>query len=128
MKLKRFFCVLICVTLLSLVFVQVQVEILKLAYACKEEDNVLNKLLDDKNMLMYNIHTLESADNVGEFLICKKPELSFIERTQLVELRMPIRSEETFSLQAATANNRKPSFVARLFSLKSQAEATEKTK
>jgi len=111
---------------MALVFVQLQVEIVKLAYACKDEETSMNKLLDDKEILMYNIHKLESADNIGQILLCKDSDLNFIEKSQLAELRLPVGSGNNFTYPSGGLKAKRQNFVARLFSLKSQAEATER--
>ena len=126
MKLSRFLFGLITVTLFALVFVQLQVEIVRFAYACKERENIYDKLLDDRELLRYNIYTFESADNVGRFLEGAHEHLRFAEKGQLAELRLPVYSAHDLSLQAAASGGRGQSFFARVFSLKSQAEATEK--
>ncbi|MFC1594004.1 hypothetical protein ACFL38_01625 [Candidatus Omnitrophota bacterium] len=116
----------ILITVFALLFVQLQVAIVSLAYACQEKEHVVNKMLDDQHVLLYNIHTLESAGNVGQFLVYQKPELQFAAKEQLAELRLPIRSNESFALSGQQSKGQRQNFVARMFSLKSQAEATEK--
>ncbi|MBM3252011.1 MAG: hypothetical protein FJZ11_04430 [Candidatus Omnitrophica bacterium] len=124
MRLKRFFIFLFMITVISLLYVQMQVEIVKLAYEGRTRESRLKDLLDARSLLVYNINKLESANNLGQKLLCSEKNLQFADRTQIASLKLPARAD----IKLASSKKRSVNFLANLFSLKSQAEATEKIK
>jgi len=123
MRLNRFFIFLLIITVVSLLYVQVQVEIVKLAYEGRVKESRLKDLLDDRGLLVYNINKLESVNNLGQTVLCSQQDLQFTDKSQIASLKLPARLNINLANSSRTTN-----FFANLFSLKSQAEATEKIK
>jgi hypothetical protein len=105
-----------------------QIEIVKLAYEDRDKVAQLKELLDTKSVLVYNINRLESAYNLGHNLLSSNTDLQFTTENQIVSLNMPIRLTESEKTNSTNLMRQKNNFFFGLFSLKSQAEATEKIK
>ena len=123
MKLHRFFSFLLIITVISLLYVQMQVEIVKLAYEGRAKESRLKDLLDDRSLLVYNINNLESANNLGQKFLCSQDDLQFADRSQIASLKLPAKGNVSLAQSSSNTN-----FFINLFSLRSQAEATEKIK
>jgi len=123
MRLNRFFIFLLIITVVSLLYVQVQVEIVKLAYEGRVKESRLKDLLDDRGLLVYNINKLESVNNLGQTVLCSQQDLQFTDKNQIASLKLPARLNINLANSSRSTN-----FFANLFSLKSQAEAIEKIK
>jgi hypothetical protein len=124
MKLNRFFIILLLVTVICLLYVQMQVEIVKLAYEGRAKESRLKELLDTKSLLVYNINNLESVNNLGQKFLCSQKDLQFADRTQIASLKLT----SSPSINLAKSKKKNTGLLANLFNLKSQAEATEKIK
>lgn len=127
MRLNRFFGLLIMVTIISLFYVQMQVAIFQSAYAANDKGNQLRDLLDTKTVLVYNIDRLESAQNIGNKILCSKTELQFTAEDQIASLRLPAQLAKSWKVNSIVRKSH-PGYnlFAYLFNLGSQAEATER--
>lgn len=123
MRLPKFIILLVLLTFISLIYVQLQIEIFKQAYQGSLNESRLNDVLDDNSILMYNILALKSAQNVGDKLLSNERNLQFAERQQITEVRIPF---QTTGINIASRRiKEQPSLFARIFMLKSQAEAKQ---
>lgn len=123
MRLPKFIILLALVTFISLIYVQLQIEIFKQAYQGSLNESRLNDVLDDNSILMYNILVSKSAQNVGDKLLSNERNLQFAERQQITEVRIPF---QTTGINIASRRiKEQPSLFARIFMLKSQAEAKQ---
>jgi len=120
MRLSKFLILLVLVTVVSLIYVQLQIEIFKQAYQGSLNESRLRDVLDDNSILMYNILALKSAQNVGEILLSGEQSLQFAKKQQIAEVKIPVQ------VNASSQRVKpKPNFFARIFALKSQAEAKQ---
>lgn len=123
MRLPKFIILLVLLTFISLIYVQLQIEIFKQAYQGSLNESRLNDVLDDNSILMYNILALKSAQNVGDKLLSNERNLQFAERQQITEVRIPF---QTTGINIASRRiKEQPNLFARIFMLKSQAEAKQ---
>lgn len=122
MKLSRFICLIAFITLTCIIYVQLQVQIFEFAYTGKKRELACKDLLDRKSTLMYNISQLESAQNIGNSLLSRDQNLQFSDRSQIAKIDLPIQLASGFNREAKL-ENRKPSFLSNLFSLKAEAQA-----
>ena len=123
MRLPKFIILLVLLTFISLIYVQLQIEIFKQAYQGSLNESRLNDVLDDNSILMYNILALKSAQNVGDKLLSNERNLQFAERQQITEVRIPFQA--TGINIASRRIKEQPNLFARIFMLKSQAEAKQ---
>jgi hypothetical protein len=124
MRLNKFFTFLLLITVIGLLYVQMQVEIVKLAYEGRAKEFRLKELLDTRSLLVYNINNLESVNNLGQKFLCSQRDLQFAHETQIASLKLA----SSPSINLAKSKKKNTGLLANLFSLKSQAEATEKIK
>ena len=128
MKLSRFFVLLIMITIISLLYVQMQVEIFRSAYEASAKETEARDLLDARTVLVYNIDRLESAQNIGNKILCSKTDLQFTSEDQIVSLKLPARLVKSWNASAISQVHPRYNLFAFLFNLGSQAEATERVK
>jgi hypothetical protein len=121
MRLPRFFSLLIIATVISLIYVQLQVEIFREAYTGSLNESRLHELLDDNSVLRYNITQLTSAQHVGDKLLSQELNLEFAQAAQISEVRIPFQVAGNLNSQG----KKEPNFFAKIFSLKAQAEAKQ---
>ena len=106
-----------CVTLLSLLYVYQQAEIVRLAYAEQKQQVVFQGLLDKNSILRYNIEKSSSLVNIGGS-VSNRSDFQMPDKYQLVRL-VPSRDGVTFT--EGTLN--KETLLSRVFGIKRQAEA-----
>lgn len=71
MKLSKFFIILIIGTFAALIYVRQQVEATKIGYQINAQQRALDQMLDQRQILLYNVCNLKSPENLQESL-CKK--------------------------------------------------------
>ncbi len=118
---------LIMITVISLLYVQMQVVIFQSAYAANDKESQLRDLLDTRTVLVYNINRLESAQNIGNKILCAKSDIQFTGEDHIASLRLPAQLAKSWNANSAVQQLRpRYNLVALLFNLGSQAEATER--
>lgn len=75
MKLSKFFIILIIGTFAAVLYVRQQVEATKLGYQINAQQRALDQMLDQRQILLYNVYNLKSPENLQESL-CKKSKES----------------------------------------------------
>ncbi|MFH1360077.1 MAG: hypothetical protein ABIJ41_03460 [Candidatus Omnitrophota bacterium] len=122
MKLCRCLRVLMMVTLMSLIYIHLQVQIYDLAYQGKNKQKKIRNLLDDKGDTVYDICMLKSANHLGVTLLTDGSDMQFLDKDQIVEVKVRDRAGDA-RLASAVSPKKEPNIFAKLFSLKAQAEA-----
>jgi hypothetical protein len=72
---KKFFSISITVTLLTLLYVYQNVEIINVGYDITKQENMLSTHLDAHKQLVYNLNKLESPFTLSERLSSEQIEL-----------------------------------------------------
>lgn len=75
MSISRFLILAILVTVVSLGYVQQQVELLKINYTINQNRNNLSDLLDQNSILLYNVASFETPFYLEQTLAAKKINL-----------------------------------------------------
>lgn len=117
MRLGRFLSVVGFVTLISLLYVYQQTEILRLAYVGQKKISCFEDLLDKNSILRYNINRNASLVHIGSRL-AQRADFQMPDSYRLVRL-----AYARGSLRAGAHILKKESVLSRLFGIKSQAEA-----
>lgn len=86
MRLFKYIILLGAVTLIALVYVHQQVELVKLSYEIDCKEKKLKEMLDRKGILRYNISNLESPSRLEKVLSAKKISVSYPKKSQVVRL------------------------------------------
>ena len=123
MRLLRFLGAMLVLTVLSLAYIQLQVQIFDLAYQGKHKETELQKLMDTNGNTAYRISALTSSNHLGFKLLTDKSNMQFLDAQHIVKLETPIPLAEYRALIASNAPEKKQNFLASIFTLKSQAEA-----
>ncbi|OIO81693.1 MAG: hypothetical protein COZ98_06120 [Candidatus Omnitrophica bacterium CG_4_8_14_3_um_filter_43_15] len=66
MKISKFFIILTISTLAAIMYVSQQVEATKLGYQINQQQAVLEDMLDQRQMLLYNVYNLKSPENLQQ--------------------------------------------------------------
>jgi hypothetical protein len=107
----------ISVTLVSLLYVYQQTEILRFAYTQQKQHSAFQVLLDKNSILRYNIEKNCSLVNIGDS-VSNRSDFQMPDKYQLVRL---VPSSEGMTFAKAVPN--KETLLSRVFGIKSKAEA-----
>ena len=125
MRLSRFFLMMIVFTTLSLVYIQLQVQIFDLGYKSESKKIEAQRLKDHNTDIAYNIYKLKSASNLGVKLLSDDSKMRFLDNRHIIKLETPaelLGGSEPAKTDISKLSKR-PNLLASIFSLKSQAEA-----
>lgn len=97
------------VTIISLLYVHQQVELVKLSYAIELKEKTLKDILDHNEGLGYNIDNLEAPNRLEEALLAKSIEVAFPKRGHVVQLatsKRPAASRQPYVIKVAKKANK----------------------
>lgn len=117
MKLPKFLSLIIFITVFALLYVYQQTEIFLFAYEGQKKQVVLQDLLDKNSILRYNIARNASLIRIGN-RISNNADFQMPDAYRLVKLAQPLDS-----LKVRQYIPKKESMIARIFGIKTQAEA-----
>lgn len=93
MRALRVTMMIVSATLVALLYVHQQVELVKLSYSMELKEKTLKDVLDHNEGLGYNIDNLEAPNRLEEVLLAKKIEIAFPKRGHVVRLASSKYSE-----------------------------------
>lgn len=117
MKLTKFVSAVVFVTSFSVLYVYQQSEIFRLAYLGQKKQAVWTELLDKNTALRYNINKSSSLVNIGT-RISETSDFQMPDNYRFVKF---VSSKE--GLKLADQNQNREGLLARIFSLKREAQA-----
>mgnify|MGYP001564011285 FL=1 len=117
MKLTKFVSAVVFVTSFSVLYVYQQSEIFRLAYLGQKKQAVWTELLDKNTALRYNINKSSSLVNIG-IRISETSDFQMPDNYRFVKF---VSSRE--GLKLADQNQNREGLLARIFSLKREAQA-----
>ena len=86
MRAFRATVMIVSATLISLLYVHQQVELVKLSYSIQLKEKTLKDILDHNEGLGYNIDNLEAPNRLEEALLANRIEVAFPKRGHVVRL------------------------------------------
>ena len=86
MRASRAITVIVSATLVALLYVHQQVELVKLSYSIELKEKTLKDVLDHNEGLGYNIDNLEAPNRLEEALLARRIEVAFPKRGHVVRL------------------------------------------
>lgn len=119
---SKFFILLTVCTAAALLYVSQQVEATKLGYQINQQQSALNEILDQRQMLLYNVYNQKSPENLQESFNknSKKPgDFQILGNKQIIILT---NNANKTNSQIRTAK-KSASSLARIFRFTSLAEA-----
>ncbi|MDD5477140.1 MAG: hypothetical protein PHG87_02900 [Candidatus Omnitrophica bacterium] len=117
MKLTKFLSTVVFITSFSVLYVYQQSEIFRLAYLGQKKQVVFTELLDKNTALRYNINKNSSLVNIGN-RINQTRDFQMPDNYRFVKF---ISSKQGLAL--ADQNQNREGLLARIFSLKREAQA-----
>ena len=84
MSLKVYFKVAVFATIMSLLYIHMQMKIFELAYNGKDKEKIIHELADTNGTLTHQILTLKSANSLGNQLLEKENNLQFMGRDRVM--------------------------------------------
>ncbi len=86
MRLSKLLTLISISTIIALLYVHQQVELVKLSYAIEYKEKRLKDALDQRERLEYNIDNLEAPSRLEQALLSRKIDIAFPKRSQVVKL------------------------------------------
>ncbi len=124
MRLIKFLKLMGFLTLVSLIYIHLQMRIFDLAYQGKTKEKSIRELTDQNSQLTYDILKLKSSQNLGGKLLTESSDLRFLDQSQIVRVPTAQLSKATPREVLPQEIQQKSNFLTNLFSLRSQAEAS----
>ena len=121
MRLPKFVVIMLFLTIVSLVYIHLQVQIVDFAYRGKQREMQLQTLRDNHDAIAYQICRLKSANHLGVTLLAEDSKMHFVDARNVVTLAAHAQGDEYFA-SSGQAPKRQNVF-GRIFSLRTQAEA-----
>ena len=125
MKLAQFLKGMAMMTILSVIYINLQVQIYDFAYQAKKKEKDLRRLIDRNGNMTYGILKLKSANHLGVKLLAENSTMQFMDSNNVVKLETHIPLKKEPPPAAAVNSEKKPNVLASIFSLRSQAEAKQ---
>ena len=86
MRLLKSLTLISIITLVALVYVHQQVELVKLSYSIEHKEKKLKDILDRTESLGYNVNNLEAPLRLEQALLSKNVEITFPRRANVVKV------------------------------------------
>lgn len=125
MKLTKFLKGMAIVTIFSVIYINLQVQIYDFAYQAKKKEKDIRRLVDHNGNVTYNILKLKSANHLGVKLLAENSNMQFMDSSNVVQLESHISLKKEQRPAASSKTEKKPNVLASIFSLRSQAEAKQ---
>jgi len=113
------------VTIFSVIYINLQVQIYDFAYQAKKKEKDIRRLVDHNGNVTYNILKLKSANHLGVKLLAENSNMQFMDSHNVVNLETYIPWKNEQPSVVAQKTQKKPNVLASIFSLRSQAEAKQ---
>jgi len=123
MILIRFTKMMIFATILAVVYIHMQMQIIQLAYVGKAKEKKIKKMVEVNNNLMHDILMLKSANNLGTEMFTEKSQMKFVDPESIVKLQAPEDILGYRIAQNAKEEDRSFGQILNFLSMGSRAEA-----
>ena len=118
MKLSKFLLRAVVITVIGVLYVWQQTEIVRLAYGCQKNFTVFQDLLDKNSVLRYNLKRSTSLTRIGNKLLESK-DFNLPQSYRLVRVSAPKAKEGS----GAQSSVKRENMVFRFLGVKREAEA-----
>ena len=125
MKLTQFLKGMGMIAILSVIYINLQVQIYDFAYQAKKKEKDLRRLVDRNGNMTYSILKLKSANHLGVKLLTENSTMQFMDSNNVIKLETPSPIKKEQHPAAVENSEKKPNILASIFSLRSQAEAKQ---
>lgn len=109
-------------TVLSIVYIHMQMQIIQLAYVGNAREKRIKKIVEENDNLMHDILMLKSASHLGTEMFSEKSKMKFVGPNNIVKLQAP---EDVLAYRIAGAKKDEQNFsnILSFLSFGSDAEA-----
>ena len=119
MKFLKFTKILIFMTILSLIYIHLQIQIIGLAYQGKEREKGMLRLAEVNGHLKYEILALTSSNHLGVKMLSENSKMEFMDSQDIVQVSYV--PEHSVTQVSETEKPKKP--LLSLLSFAKEAEA-----
>ena len=127
MKLFRPIASIAVLTLVALVYVHQQVELVKLSYSIESKEKKLKDMLDHKERLDYNINNLEAPSRLEKILISRNIDVGFPGKDHVVKVAKVTRGSPEDHLRSTGIDKKFSAFgMFDFLSPRAEAQARER--
>jgi cell division protein FtsL len=127
MKLFKSVASIAVVTLVALIYVHQQVELVKLSYSIETKEKKLKVMLDRKQRLNYNIDDLESPSRLEKVLMAKNIDVAFPGRYNVVRVAKTTSGSTEDHLRSSSIDKKFSIFgITDFLSPRAEAQARER--
>jgi len=110
-------------TILSLVYIHMQVQIINLAYQGKQKEKRIRELVDENGNIEYSILSLKSSINLGEKILGDDSDMQFVHPGDIIQLSVPDLPTEGTSFRKVSKAKKKSKPLLSFIPLGTEAEA-----
>jgi hypothetical protein len=116
------------ITLVALIYVHQQVELVKLSYSIETKEKKLKVMLDHKGRLDYNIDNLEAPSRLENVLMSKNIDIAFPGKHHVMNVaKLTPGSADELALRASSIDRKFSIFgIIDFLSPRAEAQAREK--
>lgn len=128
LKLFKFIISITAITLIALIYVHQQIELVKLSYAIDGKERNIEHMLDRRESLGYNIKELESPSRLEKALLSQKIEVAFPKRGEVVKVASLLADDASGRPLKKLAIEKKANIsgILEFFGIAREAQAKEK--
>ncbi|MCA9401023.1 MAG: hypothetical protein KC713_05315, partial [Candidatus Omnitrophica bacterium] len=121
MNLIKFCKIMLFITILSLVYIHLQMKIIDLAYTGRSKEIKINSLLEENSFVKYKILALKSASSLGVQMLAEQSHLQFASPEDIVQIELEQTEINETALDQTPEEERFP--LLSLLSFGKRAEA-----
>ena len=123
MPLSRSLKILALLTVISLGYIQMHMDIIEMAYQGKKHEATIRRLKEDRQMLSFAIQNLKSAHYIGTRLLAKDSDMEFVSPEDVVQISLPVAPKNEIFEKLAASRESTGQKLLSLLSLTRPAEA-----
>ncbi len=86
MQLSKWIKGMMFITVMSLIYINLQMKIYDLPYQAKKKEHQIQKLRDDNGVATYHILALKSVSHIGQKLLDEQTQMQFVGNDKVYEL------------------------------------------
>lgn len=127
MRLFKSITVITFVTVMALLYVHQQVELVKLSYSIQHKEKKLKEMYNCRESLSYSIDNLETPSRLEQILLAKNIDIGYPKKAQVVKVAMPNNSSRHAGLMGGIGVEQKTGFgILEFLAPRAEAQAREK--
>jgi len=128
MKLLKSLTLMSVITLIALIYVHQQVELVKLSYSIERKEKRVKDMLDRRESLGYNVNNLEAPYRLEQALLSGNVDIAFPRRANVVKIARLRHNPRGFEAIRSSGLERKFNLfgITEFFSPRAEAQAKER--